>query len=53
MNRLVPDRFLPYTLGNWLQKSHSTEMWSFDARNEKVIAKINEIYWIFEKANMT
>ena len=32
MNRLASDRFLPYTLGKWIQKSHNKEMWTFDAK---------------------
>ena len=53
MSRLVPDRFLPYTLGKWLQKSHNTEIGSFDARNKKVVAQIKKTYLIFKKVNMT
>ena len=34
MRRMVPDRFLPYTLGKWLQKSHNTEMYTFDGKIE-------------------
>ena len=53
MSRLAPDRFLPYILGKWLQKSHNTEMWSCDTRNKKIIAQINKAYRKFEKVNIT
>ena len=33
MNRLAPDSFLLYSLGNWLLKSYNSEMWTF---NEKI-----------------
>ncbi len=51
MNRLAPDRFLPYALGKWLQKSHNIKMWSYEKRNKKIITKIEKICKIFEKIN--
>ena len=50
MNRLVPNRFLQYTLGKWLHKLHNIEMWSYDIRNKVVTAQIDKIYRIFEKS---
>ena len=35
MSRMAPDKFLSYTLGKWLQKSHNTEMWTFDEKIER------------------
>ena len=46
-------RFLPNKLGNWLQKSHSMKIWSYDERNGKLIAQRNKKYLIFERSNLT
>ena len=53
MNRLAPDRFLPYALGKWLQKSHNIKMWSYDTRNKNDIAQIDKTYRIFDKIKST
>ena len=53
MNILAPGRFLPCTLGKWLQKSHNIEMLSYDIRTEKVIIQIDNIYRIFGKTKNT
>ena len=35
MNRLSLDKFIPYTLDNWSQKSYNTEIWTFDVKIKK------------------
>ena len=49
MINLTQDNFLPRNLGKWLKKSHDNKMWSYDEKNEKLIAQQNRYYWMFEK----
>ena len=53
MNRLETKRFFPYTLGNWLKQSQDAEMWSFDVKNNRVIAQSNDTFRIFDRVSQT
>ena len=53
MKRLALNRFLSYILGNWLKQSQNTKKWSFDVKNDIVIAQSNETFWIFERVSQT
>ena len=49
MMSLTQDRILPKRIRKWLRKSHNNETWSYDEKNEKLIAQIKKYYWIFGK----
>ena len=52
MTKLVPDRFLPYTLRNWKQKSHNIQRWSYNEGNGILIFNKQDKFYMFERTNL-